>query len=256
MNKLITQEHPLLVLPKLAAAIGLKEAIVLQQLHYWLEINRKKHHNYYSGRYWSYGTYEDWGNQFPFWSTRTIRRIFSNLEMSQLIISANYNKRDYDKTKWYSVDYTKVQAIVNSVPCGQVGHMDEDILDKPIPLELQETKNNSFKMNNEGIHLVRKDEKSASSKQPLLLEPDMKLFIEWYFNYYLVSKGTPHPYLKLEQIHRVHDCLIDFCAEYDLTPDCLQPMAESFFCEVKSNHNINHFATPGILEIRYYATLY
>ncbi len=36
MNNLLLDEHPLLVMPKLATLIGLNEAIVLQQVHYWL----------------------------------------------------------------------------------------------------------------------------------------------------------------------------------------------------------------------------
>lgn len=37
MSKLLLDDEPLVILPKLAAAIGLNEAIILQQLHYWLE---------------------------------------------------------------------------------------------------------------------------------------------------------------------------------------------------------------------------
>ena len=36
MSNLLTQEPPLQVLPSLAVAIGLNEAIVLQQVHYLL----------------------------------------------------------------------------------------------------------------------------------------------------------------------------------------------------------------------------
>ena len=35
MSKLLINEHPLQVLPSLATKIGLNEAIVLQQIHYW-----------------------------------------------------------------------------------------------------------------------------------------------------------------------------------------------------------------------------
>ena len=35
-SKLLVDEPPLIVLPSLAVAIGLAEAILLQQIHYWL----------------------------------------------------------------------------------------------------------------------------------------------------------------------------------------------------------------------------
>ncbi len=36
MAKLLLNEQPLVVLPELACKIGLNEAIILQQLNYWL----------------------------------------------------------------------------------------------------------------------------------------------------------------------------------------------------------------------------
>ena len=40
-SPLLINEHPLMVLPSLATAVGLNQAIVLQQVHYWLDLNRK-----------------------------------------------------------------------------------------------------------------------------------------------------------------------------------------------------------------------
>ena|SRR5690625_145506 len=101
MNNLLIDENPLIVLPSLAKKIGLNEAIILQQIHFW--INKKK--NYRDGNYWVYNTYNGWSKQFPFWSVSTIRRSLKNLEKMGLIVTANYNKDLYDKTKWYSIDY-------------------------------------------------------------------------------------------------------------------------------------------------------
>ena len=41
MSKILFDEQPIVVSRELAKLIGLNEAIVLQQVHYWLEINRK-----------------------------------------------------------------------------------------------------------------------------------------------------------------------------------------------------------------------
>lgn len=46
MSKLLISESPLLVLPSLAETIGLNEAIVLQQIHFWT--SKEKH--YKNGR--------------------------------------------------------------------------------------------------------------------------------------------------------------------------------------------------------------
>lgn len=92
---------PILVKPLVAAVIGLNEAIVIQQVTYWLQ--KSKH--YREGRRWIYNTYEEWEEQFPFWSVSTIGRIFRKLEAEGFIISRQFNADKYDRTKWYTIDY-------------------------------------------------------------------------------------------------------------------------------------------------------
>ena len=105
-NKLLIAEPPLQVLPSLALAIGLNEAIVIQQLHYWL--NNAKVGTVKEGQKWIFNTYDEWQKNFPFWSSRTIQRIFSNLEEMGLIITAQFDKASYDRTKYYRIDYDKL----------------------------------------------------------------------------------------------------------------------------------------------------
>jgi hypothetical protein len=111
-NKLIIPEEPLLILPTLAKEIGLNEAIVLQQLHYWLQ---KSNHTY-EGKRWIYNSYEAWQKQFPFWSISTIKRTIQNLEKRELVLSAILNKDKMNKTKWYSINYEKIPSLYQNDP--------------------------------------------------------------------------------------------------------------------------------------------
>ncbi|NNU91844.1 DnaD domain protein [Geobacillus sp. NFOSA3] len=106
-TRLLLDEEPLVILPSLAAAIGLNESIVLQQLHYWLERSTNVH----EGHTWVYNTYEEWKEQFPFWSESTIRRIITKLEKQELIITGNFNRSKIDKTKWYRINYEKLAQL-------------------------------------------------------------------------------------------------------------------------------------------------
>jgi DnaD/phage-associated family protein len=106
-TRLLLDEEPLVILPSLAAAIGLNESIVLQQLHYWLERSTNVHEGYT----WVYNTYEEWQEQFPFWSESTIRRIITKLEKQGLIITGNFNRSKIDKTKWYRINYEKLAQL-------------------------------------------------------------------------------------------------------------------------------------------------
>lgn len=106
MSKWLFDSHPIVVDRELAKAFGLNEAIVLQQLNYWLNGKSAKLIN---GRKWIYNSYKQWQeDNFPFWSLATVRRAIENCEKKGLIITDNFNKAGFDKTKWYSIDYEMV----------------------------------------------------------------------------------------------------------------------------------------------------
>nr|DAM62180.1 MAG TPA: hypothetical protein [Caudoviricetes sp.] len=111
----IDKSKTLIVNTDLALVLGdLNEAIVLNQLNYWIEINKKAEKNLVDGKYWVYNSYNDWRiNNFPYWSEKTIQRTFTRLENKGVVLSANYNKLAIDKTKWYTIDTEKLQELVN-----------------------------------------------------------------------------------------------------------------------------------------------
>lgn len=111
----IDKSKTLIINTDLALVLGdLNEAIVLNQLNYWLGINRKAGKNFIDDRYWVYNSYSDWkAKDFPYWSEKTIQRTFTRLENKGVVVSANYNKLGIDKTKWYTIDTEKLQELVD-----------------------------------------------------------------------------------------------------------------------------------------------
>lgn len=107
MSRLLIQENPIFILPSLAKKVGINEAIILQQMHYWLGISKYER----EGRKWIYNTYKDWQVQMPFWSETTIKRTIRSLEVKGYLRTANFNKLKLDKTKWYSIDYDKMSEL-------------------------------------------------------------------------------------------------------------------------------------------------
>ncbi len=70
-TSLLIAEPPLQVLPRLAQQVGLNEAIILQQV-YWREARSEDG--------WVRRTYSEWAKyDFPFWSARTVERVFGRL---------------------------------------------------------------------------------------------------------------------------------------------------------------------------------
>src|SRR3972149_3147972 len=114
-SHLLIQENPLQVLPKLAVVIGLDEAIVIQQLHYWLDNQKSEGRIDEDGKKWVYNTYAEWKeNNFPFWSEDKIQRVFLSLEKQGVVISAQLDAKRRDMKKFYRIDYDALCAMDDS----------------------------------------------------------------------------------------------------------------------------------------------
>ena len=86
-----------------AEEFGIDGAIVLYNMCFWIAKNSANRTNFHDGRYWTYNSAKAFVELFPFWNGQKIGRILRKLEADGAIVSGNYNKVGYDKTKWYSV---------------------------------------------------------------------------------------------------------------------------------------------------------
>jgi len=111
MGKLLFDKEPRCFNEDLAVLIGLEEAIVLQQIHYWLEINRKANKNFREGRYWTYNTQNDWLKDFKWMKLTTLKRVLAHLEKIGVVIAKKFNAGKWDHTKWYSIEYEMVKKL-------------------------------------------------------------------------------------------------------------------------------------------------
>jgi len=100
---LLLKVKPLVVSPVLACRIGLNEAIVLQQICYWLEDTASGVEH--DGRRWVYNTIEDWNEQFPWWSSDTVKRALTSLKKSGLIYVEQLKKTQHDRTNFYAINH-------------------------------------------------------------------------------------------------------------------------------------------------------
>jgi len=132
----LLDEYPLIILPSIAVVVGLNEAIILQQIHYWIQHNSKSSHadlTFRLGHQWTYNTLKAWMDQFPFWSLNTIRRAITSLENAGIVVSAQLADDPRDRTVWYRIDYTVLDRVTNrpdpgmSKPCAQNEHMGNDV---------------------------------------------------------------------------------------------------------------------------------
>lgn len=132
MSNLLISEAPLIVLPSLANAIGLNEALVLQQIHFWIS----QSNNEYDGHKWMYRTDQQWINEFSFWSESTMRRAVTSLKKAGLVrvekLARHFGGNSFDQKKYYTVIYSAVDSLTlkpSKAASGQNDHME----DKPAP---------------------------------------------------------------------------------------------------------------------------
>nr|WP_304220053.1 DnaD domain protein [Fredinandcohnia onubensis] len=123
-GNILMNERPIIVVPTLAVLLGTNESIILQQIHYWLQ--RSKHIKL--DRKWVYLTYDQLVEQIPFISKSTIKRTILNLENKGYLTSQNFNKLKLDKTKWYSINYEKLNELKDKGICEDLTFMEEELI--------------------------------------------------------------------------------------------------------------------------------
>ncbi|WP_052123977.1 hypothetical protein [Ureibacillus manganicus] len=111
-SNLLIEESPLLVLPTIATKLSLNEAIVLQQVH----VSAEEEPLSMAGHNWVHKSYLEWQKQnFPFWSEKTISRIFKKLEQKSLIIAHKPQLHRFDQSKCYRINYERLENFLEEM---------------------------------------------------------------------------------------------------------------------------------------------
>lgn len=108
MGKLLIDERPLTVLPSLVKCVGMERAVILQQIHWLLELpNSGLEHD---GQHWVWGNYPQWcADYFTFWEPDTLRKHIVQLEKDGYLFSVQ--ARGFDRTKAYRINTKKIDEI-------------------------------------------------------------------------------------------------------------------------------------------------
>lgn len=59
---------------------------------------------YHDRRYWAAGSVREWSERLPELNENQIRLALEKLENAGLVITGNYNKHPFDRSKWYSTN--------------------------------------------------------------------------------------------------------------------------------------------------------
>lgn len=291
MNRSILNDNCIPLSPVLAEKIGLNEAIVVQQVHYWIEMYRHSEEenirikHFHDGKWWIYNTYDKWQEQFPFWSVITIKRIFANLKKMGLIQAGEYNRTKYDRTKWYTIDYEVLESLVNTDSINliqsSVSNCDNGKYQNGTTYTIEYTENNFSKDNHSYITFSHKGEKSNRPDDELDFDivikqielycnkheenrqykDDLISTFRYFYNCYKEHIGKDHIRISQENLNDTCGILIwfalDYLEKYEIKD--YETMIHYYFeqnYKGKINYSILHFTNKKIMKNLYYKYVY
>lgn len=86
----------------LAEKYGIEKALIIDYFAYWVVENMRNERNFHDGRYWVFNSASALSEKFHYISRRTMNQKLQELETDGILISGNFNKNKFDRTKWYS----------------------------------------------------------------------------------------------------------------------------------------------------------
>jgi len=90
----------------------IQKAILLKEIYGWCLINNSKKHNVRFGLPWTYMASSGFALKFPYMKDRSIDRWIRELEKEGWIYSAVLNKKAYDRTKWFTINFDRYDNAV------------------------------------------------------------------------------------------------------------------------------------------------
>jgi hypothetical protein len=120
MTKLLTDGKARVTQSNLAAALGVNESIILQQIHFWTVENEKHQRISYRKEdfWWCWNTMANWQEEFPWLSAKKIERCFAALKRHGVLIGKCLSENKLNRTLWYRIDYKRLEAFIGAFDTG------------------------------------------------------------------------------------------------------------------------------------------
>jgi hypothetical protein len=122
MSALLLDEPPVLVQPSLVRRLGLLEAAIVQQLHYWSARATRTH----DGHAYVYKTYQDWSAEIGV-SAKQARGAMDRLRREGIVIAMQNPSDPRDRTLWWRIDH----AVLTGAPSDPEGRSPLPAGDRP-----------------------------------------------------------------------------------------------------------------------------
>ncbi|WP_010304105.1 DnaA N-terminal domain-containing protein [Candidatus Odyssella thessalonicensis] len=105
---LLIGDKCLLMQPELIKAVGKSSALLLQQIHFWIN-NPKVEGKSFEGKKWIANTYESWAADLKVLSLSTVKRAVSNLKRLGILSVDKLSSYKSNRTNWYTINYDRIE---------------------------------------------------------------------------------------------------------------------------------------------------
>lgn len=119
-SRVLCNANSIPLIPELAEALGIREALLLQQIHYWIvhkERNPERHEkDMLGGFHWYYATFDELAEKYPFLGhANHIRRMVKSLCEKGALIKIKPFESNGNHISWYRLDDDVIQDIYSKV---------------------------------------------------------------------------------------------------------------------------------------------
>ena len=194
---------------EVAKEIGVTGAILLKNIYFWVQKNEANNKHFADGYYWTYNSVKAFNELFPYLTEKQLRSALTKLEEDGFIITGNYNKSAYDRTKWYAI--TEKGAILLKGQMENTKRANENVQKgEPIPDINTNTKTNKNSLSKDKEGQAPKSAKR--SYKEVLEDPSNKYIKDALVKFLNACKGrnyTP----KVETVEKFAQTLRDNAKE-------------------------------------------
>lgn len=182
----------------IAVEYGLTEAILLNNIAFWVKQNRLNENNYFNGLYWTYNSIKAFTGLFPYLSRETIKRALKHLKDEGLIVVGDFSGDRFKRTNYYSLTEKGLSVLQksNTRLAQNEPHERLNLTQSIFNKNTDSTVINNTDINNNNIPLI-----SPLEKLDLMFEE----FWKAYPNRRKYNKrGCRQKYGRIENIEAVH----------------------------------------------------